>query len=186
MEPSALAADIKRRGLVLRGTSFSSRHKGVIWDKRSKRWQARLRHGGKKEHLGVFTTEDGAKVRRDARCHELGIVADAGDSSSFRGVSWEKAERKWRASISIGGKTKRLGLFEATARGEVDAVLAYDAAARAAGRPKVANFEPMRAAESGPDARAESAEPAAKSLVRIQLAMDVEVILTPPYNIISH
>jgi hypothetical protein len=36
-----------------------------------------------------------------------------------------------------------LGYFEANARGEVDAALAFDAAARAAGRPEAANFEPI-------------------------------------------
>jgi hypothetical protein len=40
---------------------------------------------------------------------------------------------KWQASIKLDGKTKSLGLFETTARGEVGAALAFDAAARAAG-----------------------------------------------------
>ena len=160
---ATVGAEITRRGLVWQSNYFSTRHKGVSWDKRSKKWQARISHGGKEENLGLFATEAGGKARHDARCHELGMVVDAGESSKFRGVSWKNAECKWRASIKVGGKYKHLGCFEATARGEVDAALAYDAAARAAGRPEKANFEPTRAAESGPDARAEPAEPAAES-----------------------
>jgi hypothetical protein len=63
-------------------------------------------------------------------------------ASGFRGVGWHKATRKWQASISIDKKCKSLGYFEATARGEVDAALAFDVAVRAAGRPEKANFEP--------------------------------------------
>ena len=61
-------------------------------------------------------------------------------ASGFRGVGRHKA-CKWKASIYIDKKSKPLGYFEGTARGEVDAALAYDAAARAAGRPEKANFE---------------------------------------------
>ena len=51
--------------------SFSSAHKGVSWDKKSKRWQAELKSCGKMEQLGLFATEAEAKARRDARCLEL-------------------------------------------------------------------------------------------------------------------
>jgi hypothetical protein len=148
--PDSLAAEVERRGLLRRDNSFSSRHKGVSWDKATQKWQARISHGGKTERLGYFTTEDEAKARHDARSLELGINADAGLSSGFRGVYWAKTKRKWKASISIDGKDKHLGLFEATARGEVDAALAYDAAAHTAGRPGKANFE---TAWSGTDSR---------------------------------
>jgi hypothetical protein len=56
-------------------------------------------------------------------------------------VSWSQASSEWDAAISIDGEITRLGTFEGTARGEVDAALAYDAAARAAGRPETANFD---------------------------------------------
>jgi hypothetical protein len=102
---------------------------------------ARIRQGGKRQHLGFFATEAEAKARYDAHCLELGVDPDAGTSSGFRGVTWDKVGSKWRAEIKLDGKNKRLGYFAGTARGEVNAALAFDAAARAAGRPATANFQ---------------------------------------------
>ena len=137
------AAEVERRGLVRRDNGCTSRHKGVGWHKKSKKWKARIERGEKQERLGSFATEEEAKARRDARCRELGVDPDARASSGFRGVDWHKGKRKWQAQIKVDGKNKHLGLFEAPARGEVDAALAYDAAVRAAGRPETANFEPV-------------------------------------------
>lgn len=47
-------------------------------------------------------------------------------SSNFRGVSYDKASRKWRASIEIDGRSVNLGLFKI----EAEAALAYNRAAR--------------------------------------------------------
>lgn len=47
-------------------------------------------------------------------------------SSKFRGVSWEKAQGKWRADIQANKKTKHLGVFES----ERDAAKAYNEAAK--------------------------------------------------------
>jgi hypothetical protein len=134
-------AVIKSRGLVWRGNEFFSRHKGVSWNKRQQKWTVRVYHGGKTENLGVFATEEEAKARYDARCLELGVDPDTATSSGFRGVGWDKTNRKWVPQIRFDGKQKTLGYFEATARGEVDAAMAYDVAARAAGRPEKANFK---------------------------------------------
>ena len=49
-------------------------------------------------------------------------------SSSYRGVSWEKQRKKWHAQIKTSGKRQRLGFFV----NELDAKLAYDAAAKKA------------------------------------------------------
>ena len=46
--------------------------------------------------------------------------------SKYLGVSWHKT--KWKASISIAGKTMHIGLFDS----EIDAALAYDNVARKA------------------------------------------------------
>jgi hypothetical protein len=140
-EPAVLQAEITRRGLVRRDNSFTSRHKGVSWQRQRKTWRAQIDHGGKHENLGYFIVEEEAKARYDARCLELGLDPDAGRSSGFRGVGWFKRDRKWHATIRIDGKNNHLGYFDGTARGEVDAALAYDVAARFEGRPEKANFE---------------------------------------------
>ena len=104
----ALAAEIARRGLVRRDNACSSRHTGVSWHKASKKWEARLGHGGKQERLGLFATEAEAKARYDARRLELGVDPHAGTSSGFCGVRWSKASRKWQSQITVDGEVKAL------------------------------------------------------------------------------
>lgn len=48
------------------------------------------------------------------------------NTSGFKGVSWSKQKRRWRATITLGGKQRNLGLFDAPEQ----AARAYDAAAR--------------------------------------------------------
>lgn len=50
----------------------------------------------------------------------------AGSSSAFKGVSWNKARKKWKATISLNGGLKHLGLFE----NENIAAAAYNYAAK--------------------------------------------------------
>jgi hypothetical protein len=47
-------------------------------------------------------------------------------TSRFKGVSWAKDRRKWRAQIMVNRKTKMLGSFNS----EIEAAQAYDEAAR--------------------------------------------------------
>jgi hypothetical protein len=69
-----------------------------------------------------------------------GAAPPRAGASGFRGVARREKNGEWFAQIVVVGKVKHLGYFEATARGKVDAALAYDAAARAAGRPERTNF----------------------------------------------
>jgi len=48
--------------------------------------------------------------------------ADSNSTSQFKGVSWDKENKKWRADISINGVRKNLGRFML----EELAALAYD------------------------------------------------------------
>ena len=130
----SVPAEITRRGLVRRHNSYSSRHKGVSLHKQNNTWKAQVYRGGKTEHLGIFATEDEAKAAYDARCLELGMDLGAGTSSGFRGVFWNAVERKWAAALTVDGEKTYLGAFEAAARGEVDAALAFDAAVRTRAR----------------------------------------------------
>lgn len=43
----------------------------------------------------------------------------------YRGVSWSKRNRRWRARIVVGGRQLTLGYF----KNKIDAAVAYDEAA---------------------------------------------------------
>jgi hypothetical protein len=49
-----------------------------------------------------------------------------GTTSRYKGVSWRKVERKWRAYIKCDKQNRHLGYFHS----EIEAALAYDRAAR--------------------------------------------------------
>jgi hypothetical protein len=84
-------------------------------------------------HVGSFGSEREAAAAVVARQQELGLDPDRRQASQFRGVAWYKRSRKWQAKVQIGGKDRHLGYFGAGHPGEVDAALAFDAAARALG-----------------------------------------------------
>lgn len=50
----------------------------------------------------------------------------ANNTSGYRGVTWNKQRKKWRAEIGVNGKQKHLGLFE----DKLEAAAAYDEAAK--------------------------------------------------------
>lgn len=54
------------------------------------------------------------------------VKQDSPTSSTFKGVSWNKAGGKWAANIKIDGKTKHIGCFT----DELEAARAYDEAAK--------------------------------------------------------
>ena len=96
--------------------------KGIYLHKESGRYAARIRIGsGKQVHLGLFATRKEAKEKvRLAKSAPEGLEAyiaaraekrKAARGDLPKGVSLDKALGKYRASISIAGKTKHLGLF---------------------------------------------------------------------------
>jgi hypothetical protein len=155
----------------------------VDWHKTKKKWRAQINHSGKTEHLGYFATEAEAKARRDARCLELGIDPHATRSSTFRGVTWNKTDRKWHASIKVDYKPKHLGTFEGTARGQVEAALAYDVAARAAAQSEKANFQEVGASsKAAPKEQAAVAQPSAivtKDVVSVEKKEQLQCVQVP-------
>ena len=127
-----MQAEWEARGLVRR-EAFSSRCLGVTWHAQSGKWQGKFRVGGRMVHVGLFDSEREAAAAVVARQRELGLDPDRRQASEFRGVDWHKPNQKWRVTIKIAGRQRHLGYFGAGQPGEVDAALAFDAAARALG-----------------------------------------------------
>lgn len=66
----------------------------------------------RRENLRVCTHRENGQNRHQIK------------TSKYPGVSWEKYRRKWRAAITVNGKTNHIGLFEV----EEDAAVAYQQA----------------------------------------------------------
>ena len=123
-----------------------SKMKGVTWCNDKKKWMARIHVDGKSTHLGCFSDKEMAAQKYDDAAHSLGrpmnfpstdtVKEDSQKStkspkSRYRGVSWSKKGRAWRARICFEGKYSHLGHFHE----EEEAALKYDEAAVALGRP---------------------------------------------------
>jgi len=70
----------------------------------------------RKENLRVCTTAQNIQNQLPSR----------GETSGFKGVTWDKRDRKWKAYIRIKGRQKFLGYYD----DEIEAALVYDTAAR--------------------------------------------------------
>jgi hypothetical protein len=135
-----------------RSWNYTSKYRGVCWDKRSSKWQALIYHTGKRHYLGTFDNEEEA-----ARAYDRAASAHRGDKavlnfpaegqqgvddekrSKYRGVSWYKRDSKWKAQIRHTGKLHYLGYFD----DEEEAARAYDRFASAHRGDKAAlNFPP--------------------------------------------
>lgn len=70
----------------------------------------------RRKNLRLVTGTQNQQNQKPNRC---------GCSSQYKGVCWNKARRKWQATIKVDKKLRHLGCFER----ETDAALAYNAAA---------------------------------------------------------
>lgn len=135
----------KRRGRA----EHTSRFKGVSWDKNTSRWLAQAVIRGRNRRLGVFDDEVVA-----ARAYDAVALATWGDlaatnvslgllppltiddclfvlrplhikTSRYRGVSYHKRDRVWRANIQVCRRCIAIGSYQS----EDEAAIAYDLAA---------------------------------------------------------
>lgn len=67
-----------------------------------------------------------ANLRETTQSQNCANAASRGGSSVYKGVTWDRASKRWRAQIMINRKQKYLGTYD----DEVQAARAYDAAAR--------------------------------------------------------
>lgn len=111
----------------------SSKHKGVCWNKRSKKWHAQLSINGTLHYLGYYTDEDEAALAVDQFVRDRGLQVAKGLNfpseteaayiaesrvrqkmhrpSRYNGVAWNRRVAKWRAQMFHLGKWRHLGLF---------------------------------------------------------------------------
>ena len=110
----------------------TSAFKGVSKEPSKKKWRTSISVKGKSLHIGFFEVESVASMYRDrikerlktlpiewdraqtiAALQELLPVTVSTKSSKFPGVSFNKTQNTWHASIRVDGKQKYLGYFPA-------------------------------------------------------------------------
>lgn len=105
-----LPIEVKRK-------NHSSKHKGVSWNKNLNKWNVSITINGIKKFLGYFNAEIEAYLYYENALKNslLGLpieVKKPNWSSKYKGVSWNKASKKWETSITINRKIKYLGKFK--------------------------------------------------------------------------
>jgi hypothetical protein len=147
----------------------SSRLKGVTQDKRRNKWKAQGRAHGKQVHIGYYKIkEDAARAYHDYAEHGT-LPARKVPTSAFRGVSWKKRKKAWRAEIRKSGQSTYLGFFQT----QQEAALAYNAAVNLLGYPASWLNNVPHAGSAGGDEHNNKDVPAGKKAV-------VAVFAKPP------
>ena len=106
MAPDKAPRAQRRQGLGDHQARFS-KFTGVSWRASRGQWEAYCHYDGKKHHLGFFDDEKkAAEAYQKARLQHM---KPSKRSSKYKGVSWWKADQKWRARIHYGGKAHHIG-----------------------------------------------------------------------------
>ena len=98
--------------------TFSSEYVGVHWHSNRLKWQSSIRYEGIYVYLGSFDNEiDASDAYQEALSKIKNGSFNPNDykpkySSEYKGVHFNKASNKWRASITIKGSQKHLGYFK--------------------------------------------------------------------------
>src|SRR3989339_698495 len=146
--PNNIRRRIRVAGKIKR--KASSIYLGVHYSDRLHKWKAEISHNKQCIHIGFFNSETEAasaydKVARyyhgeKAQTNFSGTAIlshveirkeKCPSTSSYKGVSYCKRDKRWIAQIKLNGKTKYLGYYKM----ELEAALAYNAEAAKLGRP---------------------------------------------------
>lgn len=96
----------------------SSQYVGVSFNRKAKKWNAKIKSGEKQVHLGYFDDELEASHAYQLALAKLkdGTFNHADYepkySSKYKLVSFRKDTMKWRSFINVDGKIKNLGSFK--------------------------------------------------------------------------
>lgn len=94
----------------------TSKHTGVSWVERSKKWVVKIKYNGRIVHGGLFKDEDEAGCYYQKCLNEIekGIYVPHEKhvpTSKTKGVCWLKANKKWVAYFAVKGKKTTVGYF---------------------------------------------------------------------------
>ena len=83
----------------------------------NERFRAKIVYNGKSIHLGAFKTEQEASeyYQNAVKSIENGkeiVIKRHIYSSKYKGISWHKLSKRWRAMFNLNGKTKQIGQFK--------------------------------------------------------------------------
>mmetsp|Transcript_35973 Transcript_35973/g.80906 ORF Transcript_35973/g.80906 Transcript_35973/m.80906 type:complete len:476 (-) Transcript_35973:210-1637(-) len=103
--------------------SHPSKYVGVSWSRRARKWAAQVTIEGKIQHLGYSENDADAARLFDAKMRELNrpvnfpeapgeVKANKRGSSQYKGLSYCKDQKKWRAEVRHHGAQIFLGMFE--------------------------------------------------------------------------
>jgi len=98
----------------------TSKYPGVAWNKCAKKWEVKIRIEEKRYFLGYFKNETKAyetylkafNLITNGEIKNFLKIFKRKKSSKYKGVSWSKKYKKWRAYTTINKKFKHLGYFE--------------------------------------------------------------------------
>lgn len=98
-------------------SSFSSEHVGVAWTERRAKWRAYIKYKGAQINLGHYDSEIKASNAYQSALSKIKDGSFNPDNykakwtSEYKGVYYNKKEKKWIANIQAGGNQIYIGSF---------------------------------------------------------------------------
>ena len=130
--------------IISSGRDGTSKYQGVTFVKATNEWRAQIMLDGKRHHIGLYDNEEQAGIdyaramfkyrvgnhKRERRQHAIDLTdvplqslilnCGYGSSSKYEGVSLNKSTNKWKAQITISGKSRYIGTYDSEEEAAVD------------------------------------------------------------------